>query len=70
MIDNPKEITAQTGAAPLVKPTVIAKALDVTPRYVRILTAEGRIPCHRLSSRCIRYNLNAVLQAIQTPPSN
>lgn len=65
MIDNPNQNTAQ-----LVKPTEVAKALDVTPRYVRILTAQGRIPCHRLSARCIRYDLKAVLQAIQNVTTN
>jgi excisionase family DNA binding protein len=49
---------------PLVKTEDVARALAVTPRYVGILCAEGRIPFHKFGRRCVRFNLARVLEAM------
>jgi hypothetical protein len=42
----------------------LAPILDLTPGSVRRATRDGRLPCIRISSRCLRYQLADVLQAI------
>ena len=52
------------GPEALVKVDEVARVLNVTTRYVGILTAEGRIPSHKFGRRCIRYRLSDVLKAL------
>lgn len=42
----------------------IARRYDVTPRTVSKWARTARIPSIRVSSRCIRFDLDAVQQAI------
>jgi excisionase family DNA binding protein len=49
---------------PLVKTDDVARVLNVTPRYVGILCAEGRIPFHKFGRRCLRFQLSRVLEAM------
>lgn len=49
---------------PLVKTDDVARVLNVTPRYVGILCAEGRIPYHKFGRRCLRFQLSRVLEAM------
>jgi len=49
---------------PLVKTEDVARVLNVTTRYVGILTAEKRIPSHKFGRRCIRYRMSDVLRAM------
>ena len=48
----------------LVRAEAIAKILDCSGRNVRLLADAGKIPCHRISGRIIRFNLSAVLKAL------
>lgn len=52
------------GPEPLVKTEDVARVLNVTTRYVGILTAEERIPSHKFGRRCIRYRMSDVLRAL------
>jgi DNA-binding transcriptional MerR regulator len=54
----------------LVKAGDIAKALSVSLRQVGYWAEEGRIPCHRLGKRCVRYSLPEVLQALEIETSS
>jgi hypothetical protein len=51
---NPRFVTAQ----------VIAARYDITSRYVLQLAAAGKIPCLRLGNKCIRFDEDAVAEAI------
>jgi excisionase family DNA binding protein len=50
-----KQIVTQRG---------VAEALKVSQRTVYTMTKTGRIPCIRISSRIVRYDLAAVLEAL------
>lgn len=43
----------------------VAKRYDVTSRYIHQLAAEGRIPSLRLGKKCIRFDLEAVAEALE-----
>jgi excisionase family DNA binding protein len=58
-----------TGIEPLVKSADVARVLNVTQRYVGILTTENRIPAHKFGRRCIRYRLSDVLSALGVSPA-
>jgi len=47
----------------------LAKRLRVTPGTVLWWARQGRIPSLRLSHKVIRYNLDAVLQAMAAKPA-
>ena len=47
----------------------LANRLRVTPGTVLWWARQGRIPSLRLSHKVIRYNLDAVLQAMATKPA-
>ena len=50
---------------PLVVPASrIARRLSVTERYIHVLAAEGKIPSVRFGKRCIRFNEEAVMEAL------
>ena len=42
----------------------LAEVLQVSESTVRRLAREGRIPCVRLTSRLVRFNLKAVYRAL------
>ncbi len=42
----------------------IARRLSVTGRYVLQLAEQGRIPCLRLGRKCVRFNYDAVAEAL------
>jgi excisionase family DNA binding protein len=47
----------------------LAKRLRVSPETVRAWARRGRIPTLRLSPKAIRYNAEAVLEALSTSPA-
>ena len=48
----------------LLKRPQLAKAINVSPRSVDNLVARHMIPCVRISRRCVRFDLRAVLRAL------
>ena len=46
----------------------LAARLRVRPRTVQLWARRGRIPTVRLSAKVIRFNLDAVLLALQSRP--
>lgn len=48
----------------LVKARDVAEALSVSPRQICYWAQEGRIPCHKLGTRCVRFCLPDVLAAL------
>lgn len=48
----------------------LAEVLQVSESTVRRLAREGRIPCVRLTSRLLRFNLKAVYRALDGPDTN
>jgi hypothetical protein len=51
----------------LLKKPEIARELRCSQRHVERLQRERRIPVIRLSERCVRYRLEAVLAALANP---
>ncbi len=49
---------------PLVAAPVVAKRFSVTTRYILQLADAGRIPCHRLGRKCVRFDLRKVEAAL------
>ncbi len=43
----------------------VAKLASVSPRTIQTWVAERRIPVIRLSARCVRFNKQNVLRAIE-----
>lgn len=48
----------------LVRAETVARELQVSLRQVGYWAEQGRIPCHRLGRRCVRYSLPDVLDAL------
>lgn len=51
-------------ATQFVSASAIAARYHVTPRYVLLLAAAGKIPSLRLGRRCVRFNESAVAKAL------
>jgi excisionase family DNA binding protein len=49
----------------LIKIAELAKALDLKPRGVQSLVNKGKIPCYKISRRCVRFDLQEVLTALE-----
>jgi excisionase family DNA binding protein len=49
----------------LIKIAELAKALDLKPRGVQSLVTKGKIPVYKISRRCVRFDLQEVLAALQ-----
>ena len=49
----------------LIKIAELAKALDLKPRGVQSLVLKGKIPVYKISKRCVRFDLQEVLKALQ-----
>jgi len=49
----------------LLKRRELATKLSLSPRSVDNLTAKKLIPCLKLSARCVRFDLRAVLAALK-----
>jgi excisionase family DNA binding protein len=49
----------------LIKIAELAKALDLKPRGVQSLVNKGKIPVYKISRRCVRFDLQEVLAALQ-----
>lgn len=63
---NTKPIVEQ--APEFVAAPAIARRLSVTPRYILQLVEQGRIPCVRLGSKCVRFKPPPALPT--NPPSD
>lgn len=50
----------------LVDVTRAAELLGVRPKTIRKMTSERRIPCVKLSSRCVRYDPAALAAWVET----
>jgi hypothetical protein len=50
--------------APLVRATVIAKALDVSPRCVHLWAQNGVIPCRRIGG-IVRFSLSEIMEVMK-----
>jgi excisionase family DNA binding protein len=48
----------------LVSDSVVAQKLGVSRETIRRWRRSGRIPCHVLSERAIRFDLDAVLRSL------
>lgn len=48
----------------------LAEVLQVSESTVRRLAREGRIPCVRLTTRLLRFNLKAVYRALDGSDTN
>jgi len=59
----PKISNGPNAANPHVDANTIAKKYSVSGRYILKLAAERRIPCLRLGSKCVRFDLDAVAEA-------
>ena len=40
---------------PYVNATTVGRSFNVSPRFILKLAAEGRIPCLRVSKKCVRF---------------
>ena len=49
---------------PLVSAEVVAKQLGCTGRFVLKMAGSGKITSVRISSRCVRFNLDQVLEEL------
>ena len=64
--DYEREMIGQTANSPaLVTKDVVAKAASVSPRTIENWMGQRRIPYVRLSPRCVRFRINAVLAALR-----
>ncbi len=45
--------------------TEVAKRYDVTSRYILMLAAAGTIPSLRIGKKCVRFNMEAVAEALE-----
>jgi hypothetical protein len=59
-----KEIEGQTEFR-LLKRTELARALNISPRSVDNFQKSKRIPVIRLTPRCVRFSLPAVVKALE-----
>lgn len=50
--------------------SVIATEYNITSRYVLKLAAENKIPSLRLGKKCVRFDRNAVAEALENNKSN
>ncbi len=69
-MDSKNHINKQESSPILVKAGDVANALSVSMRQVGYWSEEGRIPCHRLGKRCVRYSLPDVLKALEIETAN
>lgn len=56
---------SQEAADRFVDARIIAKKYNISPRYVLIMAAEGRIPSLRLGRKCVRFNEQAVAESLK-----
>ena len=49
----------------LIKIAELATALALTKRGVQSLVTKGKIPVYKISRRCVRFDLQEVLTALQ-----
>jgi hypothetical protein len=54
----------QEPTAGLVSAPAIARHIDVTPRYILQLAAEGKIPSVRIGRKCVRFAPHEVAKAL------
>ena len=53
------------GSKHLIKIAELATALALTKRGVQSLVTKGKIPVYKISRRCVRFDLQEVLTALQ-----
>jgi hypothetical protein len=64
--NGPDNATSTSNVLPaLLRRTELARAIGVSPRSIDNFLARKIIPAVRISRRCIRYSLPAVLTALQ-----
>lgn len=62
---NSQPSTADAGSPGLSREPEVCRFLNVSPRTLRTYRDTGVIPFFRLSRGCIRYDLEAVKQALK-----
>lgn len=62
---NTRTIPPTTNESTYVSSLEIAKRYGVSSRYILQLANEGKIPCLRLGKKCVRFDIEAVMEALE-----
>lgn len=56
---------SQEAAGDIVTASFIAKKYKISPRYVLLMAAGGRIPSIRIGKKCVRFSETGVAKALE-----
>lgn len=63
--NKPNDLTNLPALKALVDAEAIGSTVNVTGRYILKLADEDKIPCLRLGKKCVRFDPQAVAEALQ-----